>query len=133
MPLNSMHAGLFAIKFKGYYYWELRAPFGWTLAPFSCCRLTSIIQQYCAAKGHNIVIYVDDFLVLGQSIEAALNSQKFLINLLLLLGLKDKPSKCTIPSQSVLFISFTFHFPSLSISISTEQALEILELVDNAL
>ena len=45
LPLNPSHSGLLAIEFEGWYYWELRAPFGWTLAPFSWRRLSSIIQR----------------------------------------------------------------------------------------
>ncbi|MGZ3596140.1 MAG: reverse transcriptase domain-containing protein, partial [Syntrophales bacterium] len=133
LPINPLHAGLLAIEFEGYYYWELRAPFGWTLAPFSWCCLTSIIQRYCAAKGHNIVVYVDDFLCLGQSKEAAQASQDFLIQLMPLLGLRDKPSKRTVPSQIVTFIGFIFDFRSLSISISPERVSEILQKVEHVL
>jgi len=108
LPLNPLHAGLMAIEFEGFYYWELRAPFGWRLAPFSWCRLTSIIQRYCAMKGHNVCVYVDDFFGMGQSEIAANNSQEFLIELLLVLGLRDKPSKRLRASQVV---PFHIHLP----------------------
>ena len=133
LPLNPLHAGLMAIEFDGFYYWELRAPFGWRLAPFSWCRLTSIIQRYCAWKGHNICVYVDDFFGMGQSESAANYSQDFLIELLLVLGLRDKPSKRLHASQVVPFIGFIFNFADLSISISPERSLEILTLVEKAL
>src|SRR4051812_38327003 len=82
LPLNPLHAGLMAIEFEGFYFWELHAPFGWRLAPFSWCHLTSIIQRYCALKGHNVCVSVDDFFGMGQSEIAANNSQEFLIELL---------------------------------------------------
>jgi hypothetical protein len=43
LPNNPFHAGLLAIEFEGFYYWELRAPFGWSLTPFSWCRVSSVI------------------------------------------------------------------------------------------
>ena len=46
-PLNPMQSGLLAIEFEGFYYWELRSPFGWSLAPFSWCHLTEFIQRFC--------------------------------------------------------------------------------------
>jgi hypothetical protein len=101
LPLNPYHAGLLAVEFEGYYYWELRAPFGWTMAPFSWCRLSSIIQRYCALHGHNVIVYVDDFLCLGQSEVSANAAQDFLVSLLYLLGLKDKPSKQIRASRKI--------------------------------
>lgn len=129
LPLNPLHAGLLAVEFEGFYYWELRAPFGWTLAPFSWCRVSSLIQRYCAFHGHNVVVYVDDFLGLAQSEEAANSSQEFLINLLHSLGLQDKPSKQIKATRTVPFIGFIIDFPSLSVSVSPERASEILHSI----
>jgi hypothetical protein len=70
LPSNPLHAGLLAIKFEGSLYWNLRSPFGWTLAPFSWCHVSSLIQCYCALYGQNIIVYVDDFLILAQSEQA---------------------------------------------------------------
>ena len=126
LPLNPAHSGLLAIEFEGFYYWELRAPFGWTLAPFSWCRLSSIIQRYCALHGHNIVVYVDDFLGLGQSEAASNTSQDFLIALLLVLGLSEKRSKRARASQVVKFIGFTLDFPNLSVSIDKERSSQLV-------
>jgi hypothetical protein len=52
-------------------------------------------------------------------------SQAFLIQLLLCLGLCDKPSKCTLPLRVVPFIGFLIDFPKCLVSISPEQALAI--------
>jgi hypothetical protein len=121
LPMNPLHAGLLAVEFEGFLYWELRSPFGWTLAPFSWCHVSSLIQRYCALHGHNIIMYVDDFLCMAQYEEAAAMSQAFLIQLLLCLGLRDKPSKCT-PSCIVPFIGFLIDFPKCLVSISPKQA-----------
>lgn len=133
LPLFLYHAGLLAVEVDGYYYWELRAPFGWTLAPFSWSRVSSLIQRYCAFHGHNIVVYVDDFLCLGQSEEAANKSQDFLKTLLYSLGLKDKPSKEARAARRVTFVGFVFDFPSLSISISPTRANDIIESIESVL
>ena len=130
LPLNPSHSGLLAIEFEGYYYWELRAPFGWTLAPFSWCRLLSIIQRYCALHGHNVVVYVDDFLGLGQSEIASNTSQDFLIALLLQLGLSEKRSKRVRAAQVVKFIGFTLDFPNLSASIDEERASQLVSEIN---
>jgi hypothetical protein len=44
LPNNPFHAGLLAIEFEGFYYWELHAPFGWSLTLFSWFRVSSVIQ-----------------------------------------------------------------------------------------
>ena len=130
LPINPLQAGLLAVEFEGFYYWELRTPFGWTLAPFSWCRVTSIIQRYCALKGHNTVVFVDDFFGMAQSEVSANSSQEFLIELMLLLGLRDKPSKRRDASQVVPFVGFIFDFASQSVYISEERMIEILGLID---
>jgi hypothetical protein len=122
LPNNPFHAGLLAIKFEGFYYWELRAPFGWSLTPFSWCQVSSVIQRYCALHGHNVLVYMDDFLGLAQLEEAANVTQQFLIALLNCLGLKDKPSKRIPASQKIQFVGFIIDFPSWSVSISLERA-----------
>lgn len=133
LPLNPAHAGLLAIEFNGYYYWELRVPFGWTLAPFAWCRVSSVIQRYCALHGYNVIVYVDDFLCLGQSEAAANQAQDFLVVLLHTLGLRDKPSKQRRASQVVPFIGFIFDFPNLAITISPDRADDILNSVNHIL
>jgi hypothetical protein len=122
LPSNPLHAGLLAIEFEGSLYWDLWSPFGWTLAPFSWCHVSSLIQHYCALHRHNIIVYVDDFLILAQSKQATAVSQAFLIQLLVCLGLKDKPSKQIPPARSIPFIGFIVDFLSHSVHISDKQA-----------
>jgi hypothetical protein len=122
LPSNPLHASLLAIEFEGSLYWDLQSPFGWTLAPFSWCRVSSLIQRYCALHGHNNIVYVDDFLILAQSEQATAVSQAFLIQLLVCLGLKDKPSKRIPPARSIPFIGFIVDFLSRSVRISDERA-----------
>ena len=98
LPINPFQAGLLAIEFNGHYYWELRAPFGWILAPFSWCRVSSVIQRYCSLHGINCVVYVDDFLVLGETFSETQNAIEFLINFPSDMSLPDKVSK-RIPPQ----------------------------------
>ena len=133
LPENPLHAGLLAVEFEGHYYWELRAPFGWTLAPFSWCRVSSVIQRFCALHGFNVVVYVDDFLAMGQSEEAANTAQLFLISLLNFLGFRDKPSKRIAASQKVPFIGFVIDFRNRSVSISPERATLIREDIEHVL
>ena len=97
LPINPFQAGLLSIEFNGHYYWELRAPFGWILAPFSWCRVSSVIQRYCSLHGINCVVYVDDFLVLGETFRETQDAIEFLINFLSDMSLPDKVSKRTPP------------------------------------
>jgi hypothetical protein len=133
LPNNPFHAGLLAIEFEGFYYWELRASFGWSLAPFSWCQVSSVIQWYCALHEHNVLMYVDDFLGLAQSEEAANVTQQFLIALLNCLGLKDKPLKRILASQEISFIDFIIDFPSRSVSISLKRATLIWSDIEHIL
>ena len=130
LPLNPLHSGLLAIEFEGCYYWELRAPFGWTLAPFSWCRLTDFIQRYCSVKGHNTVVFVDDFLSIGRGEQATCLTQQFLSVLLQVLGLPEKMSKRVTPSPIIDFVGFVFNFPQMSISISESCAKDLINRIE---
>ena len=117
LPINPFHSGLLAIEFNGHYYWELRAPFGWILAPFSWCRVSSVIQRYCSLHGINCVVYVDNFLVLGETYDETQTAIEFLIKFLSEMSLPDKVSKRTSPAKVVTFLGFVFDFPNSSVSI----------------
>ena len=130
-PLNPMQAGLLAIEFEGFYYWELRSPFGWSLAPFSWCRLTDFIQRFCAVHGHNDVVFVDDFLHMAQSEGAANASQDFLLALLPMLGLAEKTSKRIRATKIITFLGFVFDFSHCSVSISDDRSASILKEISS--
>ena len=130
LPLNPFQAGLLAIEFDGHYYWELCAPFGWILAPFSWCRISSIIQRYCALHGVNCVVYVDDFLVLGETCLEAQSAIDFVINFLSDMSLPDKVSKRTPPARVVTFLGLVFDFPNSSVSISVDRAQKVKLEID---
>lgn len=126
LPLSPPHAGLLAVEVGGFYYWELRCPFGWILAPYNWCRVSAYIQAFCALKGYNIVVYVDDFLHLAPTKGECEKSQAFLIALLESLGLPEKESKRVTPSQSVEFIGFIFNLATPSVAVSPERIDNIL-------
>lgn len=47
LPLRPDHAGLLAVEHAGYYYWDLRCPFGWTMAPFTWCGILFYSNVLC--------------------------------------------------------------------------------------
>lgn len=122
MKLNPAHAGWLAVEIDGYYYWELRAPFGWSLAPFSWCKLTDFIQRFCAHCGYNILCYVDDFIHIGPSENNTLLNQQFLLRLIEILGLTPKLSKSVAPTKILTCLGFVFDFTARTVAISSARA-----------
>ena len=70
---------------------DTRLPFGGKRSPEIFNRLTQAVRRIMAKKGFNaVVVYLDDFLVIGETKEAAFDA---LLNLLQNLGFKISWSK----------------------------------------
>lgn len=94
-------------------YWRMRRlPFGYSVAPAICSIFTAEVSRQIQAKFadlvHEIVVYLDDFLLVLASYaeEKHLHDICDYVNSL---GGKIKAAKCQGPSQSVTFVGFDVH------------------------
>ena len=81
--------------------------FGLSIAPAIFQRISTAIARTVRRAGHNIVSYLDDFLVVGDSVSSCSAAQSFLINLLHKLGFEVKWEKVIGPTQRVTFLGLT--------------------------
>ena len=84
---------------------DTRLPFGWAGSPEAFCRLTAAVRAMMVASGHkSILVYVDDFLIIGASFEECKTSLDCLLQLLHTLGFTVAEEKTAGPAQDMAFL-----------------------------
>ena len=97
-------------KFKGNkvkftYFVDTRLPFGGRRSPEIFHRLTQAVKRIMSRKGYNaIVVYLDDFLIIGESREACQAAFDALLALLQNLGFSISWRKVVPPTQRLVFL-----------------------------
>lgn len=86
-------------------------PFGLSTSPRVFTRIVKIVAEYLRPRGYTLFIYLDDFLVIGQSREALQKDLADVRELLVRLGfiINDKKSRPT-PTQRVQFLGAVIDF-----------------------
>ena len=81
---------------------DLRTPFGLRPSPEFFCRITAIIRLIMLAKGLvGVLVYVDDFFMVGKTMKECETVFEVLFGLLEELGLPTKESKCKRANQTM--------------------------------
>lgn len=80
--------------------------FGLSCAPLIFFRLSSAIARMLRRRGYKVVVYLDDFLVVGQSFAACEEAQKFLLAQLGRLGFEVNWAKVISPGTRVQFLGY---------------------------
>jgi hypothetical protein len=118
--LEFSYSGHLAFEVDGFYYFDLRLPFGFTWSPFIWNSLSDFIQRYCALWGVNLIVYCDDFLIIARSKRACSKDLKFLLWVLETLNIPVKLSKLIFPTQRIDFLGLILD--SLTMTVSASEA-----------
>ena len=106
-PAHQTLAGL-KWKFKGHsdytYILDSRLPFGCRLSVEAFHRLSKAIQRFMSKRGFKTVVYLDDWLVIGDNKTACLTAMQYLLTLLRQLGFYIAYSKIECPTQCLTFL-----------------------------
>ena len=130
-PSNYAGTGL-KWKFKGNkckftYFVDTRLSFEGKRSPEIFNRLTQAVRCIMARKGYNaIVVYLDDFLVIGESREACQAAFDALLSLLRNLGFRINWSKVVHPTQRLVFLGVLIDTVRCTLSLP-EDKLEALK------
>jgi len=119
--LEFSYAGHLAFEVAGFYYFELRLPFGFTWSPFIWNSLSDFIQRYCALWGLNLVVYCDDFLIIAKSKKACTKDLNFLLWVLETLNIPVKLSKLVFPTQRIEFLGLILDSTAMTVSASKDR------------
>lgn len=96
--------------------------FGSQCAPYIFTEITNFILRCLKRRGYvNSIVYLDDFLVTGNSREECAEAQKALITLLRSLGLYLAWPKCVAPCQKIAYLGVLFDTTTMTISLPADK------------
>ena len=93
-PIPKEHRRFLRFCWGGKEYQFRRLPFGLSSAPRTFTRLTLPLITLCRAKGVRVVVYLDDFLVLGRSRSELRRHTDFVLQTLREAGFQTNQKKC---------------------------------------
>ncbi|CAH0549561.1 unnamed protein product [Brassicogethes aeneus] len=107
-------------------------PFGLSTAPYVFTKMMKPVVSNLRNQGLISSVYLDDFLLLGDSYQTCINNVKVTSNLLCSLGFKINLKKSQLePSQICNHLGFLFSSIDMIISLPAEKASNVLNLINN--
>ena len=106
-----------AFRWRGINYVFRCLPFGLALSPMYITKLYRHVVEYLQERGHRVIIYIDDLLILGDSAEECTASVQAAMDLLKELGAvvnEEKSSLC--PAQTIEYLGFCIDSLMMSIT-----------------
>lgn len=104
------------------YLFDTRLPFGSNVAPSIFQRLTSSVCRMMKQKGFpNVIVYLDDFLIVEESLQRCIDCQHVLVSLLRSLGFSISWSKMDGPSQVVTFLGVLINSRNSTLSLDKDK------------
>ena len=92
--------------------------FGGKNSPYLFTQISNFVTRCMTRRGYpNVVNYLDDFMVFGNSWSECQKAQLTLINLLVSLGFEVAWKKCTSPSQQCVYLGIIFDSTTMEISL----------------
>lgn len=96
--------------------------FGLRCAPYLFTQVSNFVLRCLQHRGFvRATVYLDDFLVLGDTREKCLAAQSCLIHILRSLGFDIAWEKCVSPTQCLTYLGVTFNSKEMSVSVPTEK------------
>ena len=107
---------------------DSRLPFGSQKLPAIFNRFTQAVTRMMRCKGHNIVVYLDDFWLCGPNFEACKAALDDLVSLLRTLGFQINWKKITDPCQKLAFLGIMIDTVSGELSLKPDKLMELIDL-----
>ena len=123
VPLHPSHQRFFQFRWQNQLYQYTATPFGWSRSPQWFQAFTSHIAKICRSQfNFRLVVYLDDFLVLGASKNEAEKNTRTLLLLLEHFGFTPNWKKSTlIAAQSREFLGTVVDSVQMTLSVPPEK------------
>ena len=109
-------------------------PFGLSISPYVFTRITNWLARVIRMKtGLKVVVYIDDFLLGGQSEEEVKRGMQEIKKLFIQLGVKTSLDKEVGPARKIPFLGFEWDAGSKTVSVPLERRKEYRRGVRNLL
>lgn len=107
IPIAPADRDALGFEWQGVYYRFNYLPFGLSLACALFQDVTSSIAEHLRALGVTLLVYIDDFLVIGPTAAACQHGYDLLLRYISDLGLTANTAKCVPPTQCLEFLGVT--------------------------
>ena len=112
------------------YFYDTRLPFGASSSPEIFHRLTQSVRRMMARRGFpDVVVYLDDFLVIGENKQRCYEAFETLVALLEDLGFTISQHKLVRPTQRLTFLGVELDTTNCTMSLPSGKLDELLHLV----
>ena len=133
-PANHTALGL-KWKFSGdstfTYLMDTRLPFGGRSAPGIFHRLTQAIRRMMIRRGYgHLVVYLDDFLIIGRTFDECQKAYDTLMNLLIQLGFEISLNKLVTPCQKLTFLGVEINSVAMTLSLPESKLDDLRSSID---
>jgi len=121
-------------QFEGHehptYFYDTKLPFGAKSSPGIFHRLTQSVRRMMKRRGFDmIIVYLDDFLIIGKTYSECLQAYLLLMELLQELGFQISQHKLVPPSQCIIFLGVEIDSRSKTVSLPTAKLPEFRSLL----
>ena len=100
---------------------DTRLPFGARRSPEIFNELTQAVRRIMAQRGSQVVAYLDDFLIVGESKRDCANSMNDLMCVLLSLGFRINYNKVEGPVKRLTFLGIVLNTEDMTMSLPQER------------
>lgn len=109
VPIDIKFRKYLRFQFDGVLYEFLALPFGLSYAPYLFTKLVRPILAYYRSKGITCVAYIDDWILIHDSVSSATRDTTFVCHTLQQLGFVINSEKsCLTPQKKCLFLGFLY-------------------------
>ena len=133
-PANFKALGL-KWRFKGRqaftYLVDTRLPFGGRSAPGIFHRLTQAVRRMMKRRGFLVIVYLDDFLVIGKTEAECQLAYDTLCSLLTDLGFQLSTNKLVPPCQQLIFLGVLFDTVTSTLSFLAQKLSQLKDVIDS--
>lgn len=130
LSIHHEHRRFLRFEFQNALYEFTCLPFGLSIAPYVFTKLLRPVIKLTREQGICCVIYLDDILLIANTLHEAKSHTQYLLQLLKSLGFSINYQKCTLePSQQCVFLGFSFNSLDLTISLPREKRLKLFTML----
>lgn len=122
VPIDPEYRKFLCFSFQGQVYQFNALPFGLSSAPYVFTKILKPVAAYLRERGLKSVIYLDDFLLLGESYNKCKENVQITINFLRSLGFILSLRKCELePAKQRKYLGYILDSRDMSISLPAEK------------
>ena len=132
--IRAKDRSLLKFQFEGQTFRYNCLPNGVSVGPRYFCEITKAVACYLRCQGVNIVIYIDDTLIIADSLEKAREDVELAVATFRKCGFTINWDKsCMIPSHVLDFLGFTFNSTHMTIKLTERKHKSLLDLISKGL